>query len=253
MKTMDHVATSATSRRLSFAVERWRLRDAAAIVRASRINEISLSAPSGTPVRYGVAPVAAGFAYGDRWGHGNDDDSDAYAQDYRRQQRVSISYHANLARIGDAVLLRTESTDDTLLSQVTGPDDIAIATIEQSLRAERLVDEALADDAGLTADADQEFTRVRVARWVYVAGENRTACGNHVAATSAGLPAAPVPGSLLMALAERQLFLDRAPSGELVGEFGVPVFAGDRATVELRDGAMVLRTGRGVALEATVR
>jgi len=92
-----------------------------------------------------------------------------------------------------------------------------------------------------------------VARWIYVSNENPSACGNHQAATSAGLPAAPVPGSLLVAIAEQDLFGDQVPSGRLAATFGVPVFAGENAVVERSGDAVVFRTARGVALEAELR
>lgn len=255
------MGTASPQHRLSchLQVERWRLRDAAACVRASSMFDVALDAAVGTKVAFGAVPLALGHASGGCWHHRqNGADSEDVVARYRRRERIRITYGPVVPTVGAELSIETDRDDRTLTSTVETAAG-SVATVEQLLAETPLVEQVdgHADDAQAQGPGTEQLTRVRVARWVYISGECPTVHGNHVAASLAGLPGAVVPESLLAALAERLLFADgNAPSGELALDFTEPVFAGESVRVEAEangeGGAAALRfiTGRGVAARA---
>lgn len=235
---------------------RWRLRDASAVVRASAIFEVALDADVGDAVSLGVIPLAAGHAYGQHWAADDDANLEDVVLAYRRRTQVRVAYGTGTATIGTPVSLVTTAGSGQLTTKVEGTTGDLIATIEQQMATESLKNESIPGEHSDAGDLrDEDFTRVRVARWVYISGENPTVHGNHVAATDAGLPSAVVPTSLLLGLAERQLFAHRSPANsELTMDLHFPIFSGEIAGVETSaEGDYVrIRTARGIAAEAKV-
>lgn len=244
-----------TRRTLTVDVDRWRLRDAAGTIRSSAMFDVALDAPTGTPVPFGVVALAAGLANGQHWAAnpvcaataGTD-----YAEpveQYHRRAGIHVSYGDALARIGQRLSIVTETDADGLISTLETGEG-RVATVWQTWAPTPVSKEGIVASVVEPPAHAQLFTRVRVGRWVYISGELPAVHGNHVACTTAGLPAAVVPESLLIGIAERELYGGLgAPSGTLRLRSDVAVMSGDWGLLEQEGGrSLSLRTGRGVAV-----
>ncbi|MGH3367205.1 MAG: hypothetical protein ACRDOY_08390 [Nocardioidaceae bacterium] len=237
--------------------DRWRLRDAAACIRPSSMFEVPLDAPSGTPVPFGVVPLALGTVTGEYWrrrldGLGPEEQVPAF----HRSERVRVTYGDAVACIGDTVEITSTVEGRTLTSVVRSPAG-KVAEVEQLLSQAAVVAEAAVGQptTGPLRSPAEQLTRVRVARWAYVGGEHLSVHGNHVAAIRAGLPAAVLPVSLLVGIAERLLFPDNSPLGGLCIEVLRPVYAGDSFATEETPMQSDRRTGPTMVTDrgATIR
>jgi len=251
-------AHSTAQETLSIDADRWRLRDVASCVQASLMHSVPLDTQQGATIAHGVAPMAAGVVHAAvSCAQHDHDDPVAAAAAHRSRREIRVRYGPESARIGGRIALDTHVEDDVVqttvyteagviaeIAQRTSPDAVTNATDRHG--------EPPATTLGATVE---DFTRVRVARWAYVSGELCPAHGDHVAATGAGLPAAIVPSTLLLAIAEHRLFPEGPCEGvELVLELLGSVFAGEQVSVSLdeRAATVTFAAERGLLARAHI-
>lgn len=251
--------TTRTPSLVRLPVDRWRFRDTAASIHPDGLHALELDAAPGSRIPLGVVPVAAGLAFGQFvcGQHREPEPSEAVLCHHRRTH-ITVTYGPAAAGVGETLSLQTVLEGSELGTVVRSAQGV-IATILQRMDVTAVLDDAQVVGGGSpSGDAEgEDFSRVRNARWCYVAGEMCATYGDHVAATGAGLAGALVPESLLLGLVERRLF-DQAsvPSGRLEVELAHALLAGsfgEVGEVSEEPGSRSVSIGCGDKVVATGR